>query len=197
MIGQVCFNCESFPRHRFMSIFLDEKIELDKKNIKMLHVAPEECLQNKFKKTNIEYLGIDLDTNTNIAEHKSDLTNLEFEDNFFDFIICSHVLEHIEEDRKAIGEIHRVLKKGGKAMVLVPMVDQDKTFEDPSIRSYADRLEHYHQGDHVRLYGNDFPDRLVEKGFVVEGFKYSDLLSKDLITKYKLVDNDIIFTCTK
>ncbi len=39
-----------------------------------------------------------------------DLRHLSFSDGSFDVAICSHVLEHIQEDRQAMAELYRVLR---------------------------------------------------------------------------------------
>ena len=39
-----------------------------------------------------------------------DITDMNFEDNFFNVIICSYVLAHIEDDRKVMHELFRVLR---------------------------------------------------------------------------------------
>lgn len=81
---------------------------------------------------------------------------MNFEDNFFDVIICSHVLEHIKDDRKAIHELFRVLKQKGIAFLQVPISKKAKdTFEDFTITSPKEREKYFGQKDHVRIYGQD------------------------------------------
>ncbi len=50
----------------------------------------------------------------------ADGVNLPFKDNIFSHTICSEVLEHIEEDNAAMGELARVIKKGGNLVVTFP-----------------------------------------------------------------------------
>lgn len=45
---------------------------------------------------------------------------LPFKDNYFDSIIASEILEHLDDDKKALKELYRVLKKGGILLVSVP-----------------------------------------------------------------------------
>ena len=54
----------------------------------------------------------ELDTNETIFQQGS-VYQLPFEDNFFDLIICSEVLEHLEDYHAALKEIYRVLKPAG------------------------------------------------------------------------------------
>jgi ubiquinone/menaquinone biosynthesis C-methylase UbiE len=95
-----------------------------------------------------------------------DLTNIDRESNYFDLIICNHVLEHILDDRKAMRELFRVLKPGGKAILQVPLsMTLNETFEDFSITDPAERICIFGQRDHCRIYGQDYGQRLEEAGF--------------------------------
>ena len=46
--------------------------------------------------------------------HSGDALNLPFKDETFDNIICSEVMEHVEDDNRACFELCRVLKKNGR-----------------------------------------------------------------------------------
>ena len=84
-------------------------------NNKILHIAPEACLIKKFKEnSNIEYITADL--SSPLADIKMDIHNMPFEDENFNFVMCNHVLEHVDDDIRALDEIKRVLKKGGKEL---------------------------------------------------------------------------------
>ena len=84
-----------------------------------MHIAPEQCFLKLFKKQrNLEYITADLESP--IADVKADICNLPFEDNSFDLIFCNHVLEHIPNDKKAMQELFRVLKKGGFGIFKIP-----------------------------------------------------------------------------
>jgi ubiquinone/menaquinone biosynthesis C-methylase UbiE len=48
----------------------------------------------------------------------SDAQNLPFQDGAFDKILCFSAFPHFPDQRKALSEMRRVLKKGGKALVL-------------------------------------------------------------------------------
>jgi SAM-dependent methyltransferase len=95
-----------------------------------------------------------------------DITEIDFPDESFDVVYCSHVLEHVPDDRKALAEIRRVLKPDGWAILLVP-IDAAETIEDPSITDPGERLRLFGQGDHVRRYGPDYVERLHQAGFDV------------------------------
>lgn len=150
----------------------------------MLCFALEPCIENNFKKIDrLDYLYADL-YNSN-AMIKLDIANIQLPEETFDVVYCSHVLEHVENDRKALSEIYRVLKKGGQAIVLVPII-VEKTYEDPSITDPAERERVFGQHDHVRLYGPDFKDRLIAAGFMVTDFYFDSLLDEKQIEKLGL-----------
>jgi predicted SAM-dependent methyltransferase len=86
-----------------------------------------------------------------------------------DFFICSHVLEHVEDDRKAMRELYRVLKQGGQGILVVPIIlTIDEIDEDPSVTDEAERWRRFGQFDHVRLYSKrGFLARVAEAGFTI------------------------------
>ncbi|MFQ3596235.1 MAG: class I SAM-dependent methyltransferase [Sphingomonadaceae bacterium] len=137
----------------------------------VLHVAPEGQVEKWLRSFARSYLSIDLSAPR--AMRHMDLTALDLPDESFSLIYCSHVLEHIEEDRKAMAELRRVLRPDGLAVIMVP-IREGGTYEDPTIRTPAERLVHFHQGDHVRIYGLDIVDRLTAAGFDVEVLRVSD-----------------------
>lgn len=161
-----CPICGSLERHRLLWLYLQLSTPVFRVPTRLLHFAPERSLRDRFKmRANIDYVSGDLDSP--IADVKLDIQELAFEDSSFDFILCSHVLEHIPDDRRAMAELRRVLRPGGVALVAVPLRDADTTLEDPSIVTPEDRERHYGQADHVRYYGRDFPSRLEAAGFSV------------------------------
>ena len=162
----------------------------------MLHIAPEACIKNKLiKLTNINYLTADL--NDKNAMVKMDITNIQYEDNYFDIVYCCHVLEHVPDDKKAMREFWRVLKSNGWAILLVP-VDADKTIEDLTITGPQERLERFGDVDHVRCYGPDYIERLRDAGFRVEQTAPKDFLTQDEIILMGITTaaGDIYY-CTK
>ena len=145
--------------------------------------------------SNLDYISVDL--NSPLAMVKMDITNILYEDNTFDVILCSHVLEHIIDDRKAIRELFRVLKPGGWAILQVPLSNEnDKTLEEPSIISPRDRERIFGQKDHVRIYGRDYKDRLEKAGFTVKVDGYVRELGDDKIKKHGLSEDQEIYFCT-
>jgi len=99
-----------------------------------------------------------------------DITNMSiYADNRFHLIVCSHVLEHIEDDRKAMAELYRVLNPAGFAIVMVPInLWLKEDFEDPVKTTEAERWRYFGQNDHVRVYSKaGFVGKLTAVGFKV------------------------------
>lgn len=167
-----CHNCGSTDRERLIQVYLKyiyKLAERDRK-IRVLHIAPEKNLSKALLDLSLEnYICGDLFAGDyKYPDHvvNMDVTNLPQEDGYFDLVICNHVLEHIPNDKKAISELYRVLKKPGIAILQVPISRKlEATFEDPSITQPSDRENAFGQFDHVRIYGQDYPTKLEEVGF--------------------------------
>ena len=167
-----CPVCGSLERHRMLWNFFQEKTNLfSDRHKKMLHIAPEPCFVSQFETmSSIDYLTADL---VQPAMVQMDITNIQFTDNSFDVVYCSHVLEHVPDDRTAMKELARVLKPSGWAILQVPMGSKP-THEDLSITDPDERAHLYGQSDHVRMYGPDYKNRLEESGFQVSVIPYLD-----------------------
>lgn len=166
----ICPKCESASRHRLAYTLL--KDELPQRAQSTLHFAPETSVTPWLKAISQQYLSVDL-TSTAAMKYM-DINQLRCADSEFSLIWCSHVLEHIETDERAMAELFRVLKPGGLAVILVPIYG-DVTYEDREITSAEDRLKHFYQADRVRLYGFDIVQRLEKAGFDVEILSVDDL----------------------
>lgn len=158
-------------------------------------MAPEPCLESRFRsRLGDGYLTADL---SGRAMVRMDVANIEYPDRSFDIIYCSHVLEHVQDDRRAMREFHRVLKEDGWAILLVP-ITAAKTFEDPSIVEPRERLKAFGQEDHVRKYGPDYVDRLRDAGFKVEVATVGDLARGDEAIRMGLTAaSGEIYYCTR
>ncbi len=198
-----CPNCYSFERHRLLWLFLFSQAELLKENMKLLHVAPERVFFKKFQTLgNLLYIPADKfmpGYKYPKGTKNMDITAVSYPDNHFDAIICSHVLEHVPNDKRAMQELHRVLHHNGWAILQVPIdYSQAATFEDNSITSPEEREKYFGQHDHLRLYGRDYAQRLQQAGFKVEEIDYYNTFSKTEKEKFGLSANEgIIYFCRK
>jgi SAM-dependent methyltransferase len=169
-----CPTCGSLERHRFLWLFFQQRTDLFKDARKtMLHFAPEPTLVRRLSDVaNLLYVTADLLAAS--AMVKVDITEMPFAKETFDVLCCSHVLEHVPDDRKAMRECLRVLKPDGWAVFLVPVTVQ-VTFEDPTISDPAERERLFGQRDHVRRYGLDVITRLEQAGFEVATYYPHDI----------------------
>lgn len=192
-----CPACNSLERHRLLWRYLQERTTFFQMTCaKMLHIAPEACLENRFRQQiGSGYLTGDL---LNPADVKMDITDIQFPDNTFDVVCCSHVLEHVPDDRLAMQEFWRVLKPDGFAFLLVP-ITAERTVEDPTITDPQERLRLFGQDDHVRRYGPDYVDRLRDAGFAVKMTKAEDFLAPEEIQRIAVTNalTGEIYHCVK
>lgn len=190
-----CPVCGAPERLRLAWLFLDRRSELfDRPSKKILHIAPEERVAQKLRAiAGEDYISADLDESR--AMVKMDVTQIDYPDNSFDIIYCSHVLEHVGDDHKAIREFYRVLADDGFAIVQVP-ITADVTFEDASVTDPAERERVFGQYDHLRRYGPDVKQRLENAGFQVRLITPSDFQDVKNVSKMAL-KNSTLFLCEK
>jgi SAM-dependent methyltransferase len=177
---------------------LKDKTDFFHAPLKMLHIAPELCFIKKFNQIDsLEYISGDIESP--LAEVKMDIHNIPFEENTFDVIFCNHVLEHVDDDIKAMSEMYRVLKPGGWAILQVPFFYpmEEETFEDERITDPHDRAIAFGQEDHVRMYGKDYPQRIAGVGFEVVEDRYVFELGSDTVDRFALPSNEIIHRANK
>lgn len=193
-----CHSCGSIDRERLVYIYLREVLKVyENKNLSILHMAPEVNIAERLRKAGFEnYVCGDLFTEGySYPDYVQNMNvlNIPFEEGVFDLVICNHLLEHVPNDRDAMRELYRVLKPNGKAILLVPFsLNSKETFEDASVTNAKDRETTFGQFDHVRIYGNDYVDRLAEVGFKVERLN----ISKDF-AKFGLNEKEDLFIGVK
>jgi SAM-dependent methyltransferase len=167
-----CPRCDAFDRDRLTALYLDQVFHnIDHgRTYRLIEFAPGDALLKKLKRCSfISYRSADLSRKD--VDERVDLTAMDrYADGSIDILLCSHVLEHVPDDRKAMREICRVLKPDGLAILLVPLVPGlDETHEDSSINKEELRWKYFGAADHVRQYGKrDFVDRLEASGLKVE-----------------------------
>lgn len=194
--SRVCPRCGAQERHRALWLYMRERTDLFGRPLSILHWAPEYALQRSLAALpRAFYVSADLEGDE--AMQHMDMTDVPFKDDAFDLIVCVHVLEHVPDDRAAMREMVRVLRPGGVAMILVPIVLEQPTLEDPSIRTPEERRRRYWQEDHVRLYGGDFPDRLREEGFEVTVDPWVRTLDQATLDRYGLFPLEDVYVCAK
>jgi len=192
-----CMHCGALERHRLVWLYLRRRTALfDGRVGAMLHVAAEPSLQKPLQShLGSAYVTADLEDPR--AMVRMDITDIKYPDESFDVIYCSHVLEHVPDDRRAMREFRRTLKPGGWALLLVP-ITATTTFEDPTVTDPKERLRLFGQKDHVRRYGPDYVDRLRDEGFEVQVSRSEDFLSPEEIHRMGITEAaGEIYHCTK
>lgn len=167
----LCPSCEASDRDRLYAIYLSDHLKSLSRG-EIVDFGPSAPLSAFIRRLiedrNIAYRTADLHTEN--ADDRVDITDLRsYEDDRFDCFICSHVLEHVPDDRKALRELYRILKPGGKAILMVPIIlSLDRIDEDPSVTDASERWRRFGQDDHIRLYSKSgFLERVREAGFRV------------------------------
>ncbi len=162
---------------------------------RVLHFAPEKSIGAWLRSKVAEYITCDIEPGR--ADVVIDIQQIDFADCSFDLVWCSHVLEHVPDDRKAMRELHRVTRNGGLCVVQVPLWHA-VTDEDPTIEDHAERTRRFYQKDHLRLYGEDVVDRLREAGFDVEVVK-AHYFPPEIVFRHNIGQpgNVEVFLCRK
>jgi SAM-dependent methyltransferase len=199
--GALCPICEAAERHRLIWFVIQSQRLLThtsagRRGIRILHVSPEYCIRSNVERLkHVDYWTSSLEGHqTRIA---LDITNLSIEDGYFDGIICSHVLEHVVEDKVAMREFYRVLKPGGWAIIQVPIeLNRMTTYEDLTIATAEARKAAFGQEDHVRIYGADYVGRLCDAGFDVSVIYGESLVRKNAL-RFGFDASEPLFLCRK
>ena len=194
-----CPYCGSLESTRLLLFYIENESTLLTNPSRLLHFAPEIGLMPIFKTaSNLDYVTADIASN--YADYCVDISNIPFCEESFDYIICSHVLRFVLDEKKAIQELYRILKPQGTALVLTLIdVNNPCTFETNLADSPETRLQSYMDADACRLHGADFSQRLQEGGFQVEIIDYAANLGEEKRKKYALGNGmrELIFKCTK
>ncbi len=188
----------TLERHRVMWLYLKRKSNFFKApNLKVMHIAPEQCFYPKFKtQNNLNYTTADLVSP--IADLHFDLHNIPLDDNQYDVIFCNHVMEHVKDDLQCMKELYRILKPGGWGIMQVPIdSSRTETYEDWTITDPKEREKHFWQYDHVRLYGLNYPKRLEEAGFRVEVVDFSKELPTEKFKRFRIPKTELLYVVHK
>ena len=193
-----CPRCGSLERHRMIWLFLRDLADFAaprRRSLRFLHFAPEPCLEALFRaRPRLEYVTADLDA-PGVMVHL-DITKIPCAEGSFDSILCSHVIEHVPDDRRALAELYRVLRPGGWAIIMVPL-HEGPTVEDPRITDPAERLRRFGQADHVRVCGRDYVDRIIAAGFDVRTLTCLDLTDEAGCARMGFRRDHVFYYATK
>ncbi len=191
----VCPACGSLPRHRIMTWYLDNNKDI-LRGKEILYFAIEPCIARWLKRNKLSFTTADLYAP---ADLKINIEDIALADMSYSAVVCNHVLEHVMDLRQALSELHRILKPGGILICSFPMDPKlDKMYEDFSVTSPQERIKHFGQFDHVRIFGADSQEILESAGFAVTAVRGSEMPAKiNPSVDPADYDSDIMFICRK
>jgi SAM-dependent methyltransferase len=179
-----------------MCLHLTDRCDDIRSTVDVLYFAPDWGLEHRLRQRG-RYRIVTSDLGSPGVDLRADITQLPLADTSFDLVLCSHVLEHVPNDARAIAELFRVLRPGGTALVQVPYENAaERTDEDPSITDPRERTRRFGQFDHIRLYGRDLVERLCAPGFDVQTVHLRQRYDTEESKRLGLWD-DPLFVCQK
>ncbi|MDE5624516.1 MAG: methyltransferase domain-containing protein [Alistipes sp.] len=190
----LCPRCLSLERHRLLWLYLSRETDLLHTLPRTLHIAPEVCILRHLKPCFAthpdRYLTADLESP--LADLHFDVQQLPLAAASVGAVICNHLLEHVADDRRALRELHRILRPGGWGILLSPVdLGRESTYEDDTVTDPAERTRIFGQYDHRRIYGRDYAERLREAGFDVDDIDYAAALTDAERRRYALPEDHI------
>lgn len=195
-----CPHCGASDRDRLYACYMEKKLAWHnyKDKVRLLDIAPSASLSIFLQRFNeIEHITADLLVEG--VDLVVDITNMpDIASDSYDILICSHVLEHVKDDKKALSELYRVLKPGGWGIIMVPIVLAiNQIDEDPDVTDIAERWRRFGQGDHVRLYDKaGFVERLESAGFLVRQLGM-DYFGESIFTKHGIGSKSVLYVVEK
>lgn len=166
----VCPVCGSVDRDRLYKLYVDRYLPPDGGVREVLEFAPSAPLSAYLRsRDDFRYRNADLMMGG--VDDVVDITDMPiYADGSIDFFICSHVLEHVSDDGRALNELYRILAPGGRGIVMTPVAPEGTFDEDPTVTDEGERWRRFAQGDHVRLYDRStLCSRIAKAGFEVSG----------------------------
>lgn len=185
-----CPHCGALEHHRLFKLWLDRR-GAALKGADILHLAPDPHLGTLLEAMAGSYMSGDLEPGR--ADHVLNIEALALAEESFDCIVCSHLLEHVD-DRKALAEMLRVLRPGGVALIMTPVVEGwAETYENGALTSPLERSAHFGEADHVRFYGADLRDRIRTAGFELDEFTAIE----PFVSRHGLIRGEKVFIAGK
>jgi len=194
-----CPHCNASDRDRLYALYVSKHLSRQSPaNIAMLEIAPSQPLSGMLRKTGKITLRT-ADLMMDGVDDCIDITDMYcYVKGAFDAFICSHVLEHVPDDLKALRELFRILKPGGWGILMVPIIlTLDEIDEDPLLEDIGERWRRFGQGDHVRMYSrNGLVERAEGAGFITRqcGQKY---FGADVLRRHGISDKSILYVVEK
>lgn len=203
--GYSCPFCRASDRDRLYALFLRNYLNTLKPgaSIRIIDFAPAAPLsafiRNEIARSrkDIGYRTADIEAEG--VDDRVDITDLhQYESDQFDFFLCSHVLEHVADDVQALRELHRILKPGGRGILMVPIVlSLEKIDEDPTVVDEGERWRRFGQFDHVRLYSRTgFVERVRNADFIVHEYG-REFFGEELFARSGITSQSVLYVVEK
>lgn len=191
----LCPVCGALPRHRILAWWLSQRSGLVRGR-RVLYFAPEDSMLRWMRRNGVSVTTADLFAKADLA---LDIQDTGMEAGSFDVVVCNHVLEHVDDWRRALAEVRRVLASGGILICSFPI---DPTYatvdEDASVTDPAGRVARFGQHDHLRVFGRDSAELLAAAGFEVEPIRGEDCPERILpVVGPADYDANVLFVCRK
>ncbi len=194
-----CPHCTASDRDRLYALYVSQRLmEQGAANIAMLEIAPSRPLSEMLNKTGKITLRT-ADLMMDGVDDRIDITDMNcYAEGAFDAFICSHVLEHVPDDKKALRELFRILKHGGWGILMVPIImTLDKIDEDPLLEDIGERWRRFGQDDHIRMYSrNGLVERAEGAGFIVKQYG-QEYFGADVFKKHGISDKSVLYVVEK
>ncbi len=194
-----CPFCYATDRDRLCVAFFRKIFENNQiKKLCLLDIAPSAPIEDYFRNNRPDVIVKTADMFMGGVDYKVDIQNMkEIEDESFDIWICFHVLEHVMDDRKALSELYRILKKDGIGILLVPIDLKSKKIDEDPYCSEEERWRRFGQGDHVRRYSKQgFLERIQENGFKVTEVG-KRIMGRDVFKQNAIPKTAVLYIVTK
>lgn len=190
-----CPRCNAKARHRRLWLHLEEHGLLHDGSVRLLDVAPWPSLARGLRRLpGIAHVGMDLRSEGRHVDVVGDARHLPVRPGSFDIALCTHVLEHVDDDLRVMSELRQSLGPGGMAIVSVPLRMDAPTHENPSITDPVERERLFGERGHVRLYGPDLRDRLESSGFEVR-VDWATSIDEEIRRRHGLRTDEHLFIC--
>lgn len=195
----LCTVCGSSDRDRMIVSFL-QKVGLPQaaEHTKVLQIAPAATIETWIQTycPHLDYETTDLYMD-GVTFHSDIMDMRMVNDETYDLVICSHILEHVQDDKKAMCELKRILKPNGLVVFLVPvMLDMDEIDEEWGLPE-EENWRRFGQGDHCRRYGRKgLIERLEEQGFYINALG-KDYFGDEVFEQLSLINTSTLYVLTK
>ncbi len=197
-----CPNCGASDRCRLYALYFRQQMgresHSNSSKIRLLDIAPSRPL-TAFLRRQKQLTVRTADLERKDVDDTVDITNMALYDNeTFDAFICSHVLEHVPDDRKAIAELFRILKPSGWGILMVPInLAVTEIDEDSTVTDVGERWRRFGQHDHVRRYSKaGFIERVQQGGFALEQLDVKHF-GKKAFTRHGIALSSVLYVVHK